>query len=490
MADGTVLKQADFRELGVSGRTGILYGYDELLPDLSGARAFRVYRQMYENDPVISAVFLAVEQVMRSVEWVAEPENSDPDSKQDAEFIAQCMDDMSHTWDDFITEVITFLQYGFSVFEIVYKLRAGGTEDDPPNLRSRYNDNKVGWRKFAFRHQETIREWILDDAGGIRGIVQHDYRTGRTVQIPIQKLLLFRTKPKGGDPFGYSLLRGIYRAWKFKKYIEEVEGIGVERDLAGLPLIECPEGVDIFAPDNAELYARLQELLKNVRRDKYEGVIMPAGYRFSLIASTGTKQFDTNRIINRYDQRIALGVLAQFVLLGIERVGSYALASQQKDLFTIALEGWLNGIEDIINRFAVERLLRLNNMKTYPVIKHRPIVQPTSAELAVILQRLAQVGLLFPDNALETWIRRRLALPMGSNGTNGDRTQLIRHILSDFDEGGLSSELKSQIAEAVGEEKAEEVISIIQNHLAEVEKDHDQKTVRRKLLQALLAEIK
>jgi len=461
MAGDPVLKQQrpNLQELGVYGyRHDMRRIFDELLPELSGDRAFLVYRQMRENDAVVCAVFLAIEQVLRSVDWQVVPDGS----QEEADFVASVLDDMSHTWQDFIAHVTTYLQYGFAVFEIVYKLRQGGTEDDPPERRSRFSDGKVGWRKLALRHQQTIREWILDETGGVHGVVQWDPNTGRLIRIPITKLLHFVTRP--GSPTGFSLLRGAYRPWKFKKFIEEIEGIGVERDLAGLPYIQCPDGVDIFAPENEQLYNTLTELLRNVRLDKYHGIILPAGYDFKLIASSGTKQFDTNRIINRYDQRIALSVLAQFVLLGVERVGSYALASQQKDLFTTALEGWLASIEAVVNRFGVWRLVRLNGLKTFPRVRHVPVLQPTTEELGLLLNRLVQVGVLTPDARLEEHIRQRAALPTRDEETS--RMDAVERVSRALD-GELDLEgLLSNLVDIVGnEEKAEQVLEEVKRHV-------------------------
>jgi hypothetical protein len=42
------------------------------------------------------------------------------------------------------------------------------------------------------------------------------------------------------NPEGRSMLRTAYRSWRNKKRIEEIEGVGIERDLAGLPIARIP----------------------------------------------------------------------------------------------------------------------------------------------------------------------------------------------------------------------------------------------------------
>jgi hypothetical protein len=406
----------EFRELGVTAvQTSFGTIFDERLPKLVGVRGREIYRQMMDNDPVVGSMMLAVEQSMRSVKWKVDPENSTDDAKRDAEFVYQNMNDMSLTWQDFITDALSMLGYGWSYFEILYKRRAGGDEDGPAEIRSRYTDRQIGWRKFAIRSQTTLDHWDLDDKGGLRGMYQRDPNTAALYYIPIQKSLHFKTKPSAGSPEGRSLLRNAFRPWWFKKYIEEIEGIGAERDLAGLPKIIAPKGVDIFSKQNEKLLFALQELVRNVRQDKYAGIILPGEYEFELVGSAGAKQFDTNLIIARYDQRIAMTILAQFILLGTERVGSYALASQQRDLFTTAIEGWLLVLEQVINNYAVARLMRINNRPTRPLITHEPVIQPTLRELTDSLRDLDERGYILPTLETENALRRRMLLPLRSN---------------------------------------------------------------------------
>ena len=48
-------------------------------------------------------------------------------------------------------------------------------------------------------------------------------------------------------------------------------------------------------------------------------------FDFQLMSSGGARQFDTNAIIQRYEQRILMSVLADFILVGHQAQGSYAL---------------------------------------------------------------------------------------------------------------------------------------------------------------------
>ena len=48
-------------------------------------------------------------------------------------------------------------------------------------------------------------------------------------------------------------------------------------------------------------------------------------YDLKLLSTGGRRQFDTNAIIARYDARIAMSCLADFILLGHDKVGTLAL---------------------------------------------------------------------------------------------------------------------------------------------------------------------
>ena len=111
-----------------------------------GRRGVEVFKEMSENDDIVGAVLFAIEMLMRQVEWnIKEAGNTEAD-KRAAEFIYSCMHDMDETWTDFISEVLSFLTFGWSYHEIVYKRRMGATRR--PETKSKYDDGLIGWRKL------------------------------------------------------------------------------------------------------------------------------------------------------------------------------------------------------------------------------------------------------------------------------------------------------------------------------------------------------
>lgn len=415
-------KKVEINEKGLTGLNWDTGGYvhEEFLPDLAGRAAIKTYREMSENDPVIGSILFAINMLVRQVTWRVD-ENPDG-KKEDAEFLHQCMLDMEHSWDDFVSEIFSMLVYGWSIFEVVYKLRNGRQKDWRQS--SRYSDGKVGWRKFSLRSQDSLDHWVFDNYGDVKGMVQKPPPDYKEIAIPIEKMVLFRTSTYKNNPEGKSMLRSAYRPWFYKKRIEEIEGVGIERDLTGLPFAEVDAAILSADATDAEklLLSSIQDIVKNVRMDKSAGVIWPkimdengnSLYDFRLLTSPGARSHDTGAIIQRYDQRIAQTALADFILLGHENVGSFALSSDKTDIFAVALGAWLDSVEEVLNRFAVVPLMELNGMDTEnpPSIKHGDIEKPDITVLSQFIATLTGVGMpLFPDPNLESYLREVAGLP-------------------------------------------------------------------------------
>ena len=412
-------KPHDFGEIGTSGlrRSG---GYinEEFLAQLQGVKGFKVYREMRDNDPVVGAMLYAIDKVITRLEWHVEGED-----ERTATFVQECIDDMSDSWDATLQNILSMLVYGWSFHEIVYKIRRGPTGE--AKTHSRYNDNRIGWRKWPVRAQETLDEWMLDSKGGIHGMEQMDPSSGSQglTKIPIEKALLFRTSTNRNNPEGYSLLRNAYRPWFYKRRIEEIEAIGIERDLAGLPMAYVPpEFLSTTAsPQQKAVLAAITQIVQNVKRNEQEGIVFPSAYDeagnrifdLHLLSASGARQFDTGAVIQRYDHRIAMSLLSDFLLLGSDRVGSFALGTAKVDLWTLAVDSIAKSIAQVVNQYAIPRLLKLNAMRVdrLPVLTYGQVSSVELIEVADFVSKLANAGVLLPDRDLESHLRALADLP-------------------------------------------------------------------------------
>lgn len=437
----------DLVEIGSTGlkRAGGVV-FEEFLTPLRSRNGIRVYREMADNDPVIGSILYAIEKVIVRLEWRVDPyvesgKEGDPseEDQKNAEFVESCLNDMSESWGATLSSILSMLVYGWSFHEIVYKKRVGPEESDP-RKRSAYTDGKIGWRKFAIRSQDSLFRWQFGDDGGLESMTQNDPSQGGTHTIPIEKALLFRTGSVKNNPEGRSLLRNAYRPYYFKKRIEEIEAIGIERDLAGLPVAYVPPEFlsSTASVEQKAVLNSIVEIVQNIKRNEQEGVVFPAQYDESgkklfdlaLLSAGGQRQFDTDKVISRYDQRIAMSVLSDFILLGHERVGSFALGTAKMDLWSMAVDAIARNIAETINQHAIPRLMRFNGMDPAraPQLTYGEVAHIDLAEIADYVTKLANAGILVADPNLEDYLRDLASLPPAEHDAEalgtGDTTGL------------------------------------------------------------------
>lgn len=441
----------DLIEIGSSGlqRTS---GFvtDDFITALQGSKGSKVWREMADNDPVVGALLYAIERLILEIDWAVEPfmdHDSDEVSQEDAEaaaFVEECLSDMSESWSATVQQILSFLVYGYAYCEIVYKKRVGPNQKDG-SKRSKYSDGKIGWRKIALRAQETLWNWEFDENGGVIGMRQMDPSVNKgIVYIPLEKALLFRTVNARSNPEGRSILRNAYRPWKFKKTIEEIEAVGIERDLAGLPVAYVPPTMLSSTATAAEVQARnaIQQLIRGIKRNENEGILFPLAYddqgreqyKLTLLSSGGSRQFNTDAIVGRYDQRIAMTVLADFILLGHEKVGSFALGASKIDLFTTAVQQIVQSIADVFNDHGLPRLFKLNGMNTerMPKLKPQQIAHVDLGLLGDFISKMVQAGAITVDEGMDEYLRDLANLPkrMEEEGVPEEQAEM-----DDLDEG-------------------------------------------------------
>lgn len=420
----TMPKLAEVGDSGLRRFSGTIT--EEFLAELKGARGQRTLVEMRDNHPVIGAVLFAITMLMRGVNWRVEPGSDSAADAKAADFVQSCLHDMSGSWNDTVQEILSFLAFGWSYHEIVMKMRVGPEETDGTK-RSRFTDRKIGWRKFPLRAQETLLRWELDETGGVQAMTQQP-PTGGIRTIPIERALLFRAGFVKGNPEGRSVLRNAAISYLMQKKLLEIEAIGIERDLAGLPVITAPKRIfeSHASADDRTLLAALQDMVRSIRRDEGHGVVLPMEhkdgtplYDLKLLSTGGGRQIDTNAVIQRYDGRIAMTVLADFVLLGHQQVGTFSLSSDKSSMFAVAIGAFLDHIADVMNRHAIPRLLRMNGMpvKELPMLKHDDIEKPDVEALGRFVNAMVGSGVIVPDMPLEATMRDLAGLPPADEKT-------------------------------------------------------------------------
>jgi hypothetical protein len=172
------------------------------------------------------------------------------------------------------------------------------------------------------------------------------------------------------------------------------------------------------------LLARIRSIVTNVRRGEAEGVVWPLDYddngnelfKFELMAAPGARQFDTDTLVSRYDQRMLVSVLADFLLIGQEGPGGLGLqiGSDKIDLFLAALDAWMKMVAAEINDRLIPLLVRLNGWDPALAPRREPAkIQATDlTAIGAFLQALAASGApLWPNNELLEQVLSDAGLP-------------------------------------------------------------------------------
>lgn len=406
------------------GRTGIRHTLnhivdDELAPEIRWPRSIDTFDKM-KSDPLISGSLMMIKQYIRKVEWDISPVggvNADEEAVAKADIVRDALFmRMERSWDQVVTDILSFLEYGFSFHEPTYKI---------------YKGNFV-WKDFPARSAKTIIGFKINERGYLEAIKQSKadaiFNPGSnasvSVEIPYSRLLHFRTDSERNNPLGRSILKNAYNAWFNKTKLEYIEAVSAERNLNGLPKIEIP--MEYFAADPAEDPDRariLQEFIQigtNARNNEQACVIIPSDtddqgnklFSFELVSASGTNAgIDTSKVIERYDYRVAQSMLSDFILMGSSSSGSFALSDNKIGSFIQALEAYLEIIAEQFNRRAIPKLYELNGWDSDQTctLTHKPIGSANLSDLGAFLQNVGSY--LTADVTLENAIRKRADLP-------------------------------------------------------------------------------
>lgn len=389
-------------EIGYSGNK-IFSGYplDEYNPELNFPESVRIYDRMRRSDGQIAAIMAAMKLPIRSTKWYMEPPGFAKSQRQ-AQEIAKFAEDnllnggMKYSWDDHLREALLMLDFGFSVFEKVWRF---------DTWRGR---RVVMLDKYAPRVASSIWRFPQDKNYNVQEVEQINYNTGEVINMPLDKVRLYTYQREGDNPVGISALRPAYKHWYYKEALYKIMAVGVEKSLIGTPYAQLPEGT---SDDDRE---DVLDLLSAVRVSEDAGFTIPKEVVVDILE--GKKNpVDATPFVEHQDTMIARSVLAQFINLGTMSSasgGAYALGREMVDMFCMSLEAIANAIQAEIQK-DVEMLTKWNFGADAPVpkLKHKDISFRDMTQVATALSSLGNGHLINPDEELENYIREVFGIP-------------------------------------------------------------------------------
>jgi hypothetical protein len=423
-----VTQRSPFRESGYPGLR-MYQGYvsEDFMQDLRGKRGIEVYEEMRKNDAVVGSMLRASYQLIHNAGVYVDPSAKNPDAQQSqlaADIVRTAIHDMKNTWADVLSEILTMLPFGWAYCAVWLKKRNGYKRD--PYISSRENDAKYGWANISIRAHNSLDQWETDKKGRLSGMIQAGPPSWQPVRIPLDNAAHFRTDTYKENPEGESVLRNAWLAWKMKTELEEVEAIGLSRELTGQPVLTVPEGVDIWNTNDSNASSTLsaaKDIVTLSKADKYGGYVLPYGWELKVLTTPGQRAHNSDTVISRWDQRIAVTMLADMLLIGHERVGSYALVNQKSRLFSSALESYAARISGVFNKDLIPRLMSINGIpqEYWPTIRFGQVDTPDLKELAEMVNAVANTDIKI-DEAFGLAVRQHMSVPPPRVGDNAVKT--------------------------------------------------------------------
>lgn len=379
-------------ELGQSG-TYIFDGFisgEEYNLELTGLQALRIWDEMRRSDASVAAALKAVKLPVKGVEWLVEPASDDPRDIEIADFARHVIFDILR-WKKTLGEIMTYLDFGFSVFEEVFDYAVVDGKD------------RIVLSKLAFRKQRSILKWQADGKPGVTQLTM----TGQSVPIPARDIVVFTNEQEGDNYEGVSLLRPAYKHWFIKDKLYQIDAVGHERQALGVVDIAYPIGAK-----DADI-KKAENLARNVRANEEGFISHFKDWDVGFMNMGAQSLKDTEPSINHHDRQISKSVLVQFIDLGATSgSGSRAVGEPQMKLFEQAVQAITTSIADTFNDNVMKDLIDMNfNVTDYPKLKAGQINKDKIVELAESIAKLVVAGFINPTKEDEVYIRGIMGLP-------------------------------------------------------------------------------
>lgn len=398
-----------FSSVGVTGvdNSGGVYDNDHI-QGLEHIQGIRKFKEMARSDDQIEMLTSLVKNPILSADHTIEPVDDSEEEKNIADFVKFVLfEDISNpqtgkfkTWDAFTEEALSFIEFGFSMFEIVNKV----VIDHP--IWGDY----IGLKDLGWRDPETLDRFDLSKVDGsllsVHQIPSGDF--GKEVDIPGKFLLHMAIKKWGDNYVGQSKLRPLYGNWFRKQILHKVKMIGAERASVGLLIGKIKQGLE-----NSPEADAFRDIITQLVVHQRMGATINDNFEIDNLKI----DFDGDKIQKLIDAEnigMSKSFLAGFMELGLTgSSGSFALGTDLSDMFLGGIELYAKLITNNVNHRIVKKLVDVNFGKRdkYPLYKIDGINDKAGKELAEIVTMLAAQGLLQKGERLTTNLHKKYNLP-------------------------------------------------------------------------------
>lgn len=377
--------------------TSLSNAIDKFNPDplVRAKSGLRVYDQMRDDD-VVKASLMLKKLAVISPGWDIEPAEDEPNGEQHADYIETVLNKMRGSIDDVLFNILTGVDYGFSVNEIVWNILDKGDFAGKVGIqaikskRPHYYDFRVD----AFSN-------LLPDGLQLTGLLTPQEN------LPVNKFLIYSYQKEFGNWYGKSDLNAAYSSWWKKDFIQKMWAIYLERHAQPIVWGKHKGGTVDSIRD-------FRTAIKNIQ-SKTSFTSKLDEFEIELLESKKTSNADFKPSLEFFNRAIARAILIpDEVSDSSSGEGSNARAQVRFDVFMLTIEKLRRDIEEIV---MTEQLIRrligfsFGEVDGLPKFKFRPLTRDQRIELSETFGNLVQKGAITRTPSDEKELRKNLSLP-------------------------------------------------------------------------------
>lgn len=352
--------------------------------------------KMRQNDGTVQSLYSIITLPILANNWSIEPDEDAPDNeaaKAQAAFVKQALTlpphkgGMTTPFRLVLADMLRAVLEGYRAYEKVYTLNDAG---------------QVVYRKIAQRDNQTI---ILktDERGGFNGLKQYAYIGDefKEVEIPREYSFVFTYGKEFNWLFGESAFRAAYYSYDKKHRLYYLYNQAAQE-------FAIPTKIGSAAPGGKQ--GEIDSLTESLDElNMKSSIAIPNGADVKGLDSS--MRMDMIPGIDHHNAEMARSVLAHFILLGTgSSTGSWALSSDQSDMFLIAERGLMELIEDHINSYLLPDLIDYNFATPYyPAFKFGDMTDATREIVKEAFMKIADKMPAGIPDWLVTGIATRMA---------------------------------------------------------------------------------
>jgi hypothetical protein len=369
--------------------TIIPYNPDSLL----GRKGFPIYDQMRIDDQIKACLTLKKFATL-APNYEIVPASNDEQDIEVADFVQFAFDKMQGSIIDSVLEIMTALDYGYSITEINYKEITTGIHKGKIGLKSLKTKQPYYYRFAVDEFSNLLKNGVVYDKGG-----KENY-------YPTSKFLIFSYQKEFGNHYGTSDLRPAYRGYWSKDVLIKMWNIYLER-------FANPTVIGKYKSNDPSGRTNLRNILDNLtsktsithRMDEYD---------IGILESTRSSTNDFNSALNFYNKAIARSILIPDRLMAEGDTGAYSQAKVHFDVFLWVIQKLRQDIEEtVMNEQLIKRLVSYNfsNVQELPKFVFNPMTDDQKIELQNLFVTAVEKGVVIPTLEDENVLRRQLNFP-------------------------------------------------------------------------------